>query len=553
MATAKDRIYWATELALKNIVTEGFDDIFVSGRAKHWSHLIEFELIQHKKLQEQLLSDVRKDLLAAYRDQGSKRPNCLVDYKKYQNPKRSGLYAYRHAALLEPKTTLGYLSLTILFAQAIEDQRLPISENRIFSYRFKPDEKTGCIFSDDTSLGYKGFLHEELRQMANDENKILLTADISHFYDSVNLHVLENELRDAASDNDCFLSMRVTCWLDRFLQQTDTGWSRGIPVGNNASRILAEASLIGLDRHLKNKNINFIRFVDDFRIFARDAIEAQKALEILNSKLNAIGLALNDSKVSLKSITDANRDAGKALISGHDVDIAKVDYEDLIPMNYVKSQKTPKVNGEYEAKLAGAYSKYEAGEQLTEQREVKYLIRSILESDNVDKKKRVVDVFEKYLSFSKFICSFCEKDYTEIKLKEHVFEWFKDQILHLPNHAAHALFGMSSHTPELKERAVREILMNDEFRFQLDSFIYREAMILLRTNLSKDDLEDLNRNIINFDGWTKRAIAYCIWRGSRFNQKAKQARLSRISDNNNDAFLKFLSQVRHADFDKIET
>ncbi len=95
--------------------------------------------------------------------------------------------------------------------------------------------------------------------------------------------------------------------------------------------------------------------------------------------------------------------------------------------------------------------------------------------------------------------------------------------------------------------------MNDEFRPRLSSFVYREALILLRTNLSKDDLEDLSRDIVKFDDWTKRAVAYCIWRGGRFNQKAKQTLLSRISDNNNDVFLTFFSQVKHADFDKVKS
>ena len=116
MAGEKDRIYWATEFALKNIIRDGYDDIFVSGRTRHWSNVIELELIQHEKLQQMLLTSVRKDLMQALNDQKSKRPNCLADFIKYQTPKRSGLYAYRHAALLEPKTVLGYNSLVIFMS-----------------------------------------------------------------------------------------------------------------------------------------------------------------------------------------------------------------------------------------------------------------------------------------------------------------------------------------------------------------------------------------------------------------------------------------------------
>lgn len=550
MAQEKEKIYWATELAIKNIVAEGYDDIFTSGRAKHWSNLIEYDLIKNKRLQEKMLTDVRQDLLKALNDQKSDRPNCLVDYKKFQTPKRSGLYAYRHAALLEPKTTLAYLSLAILFAEKIERKRLPISENRIFSYRFTPNGKNDQIFSDNSNLGFKGFRKEEFRQAASEHNQFILTADISHFYDSLNLHVLENELREAAGDDDDFLSKRVTRWLDRFLQKTDAGWSRGIPVGNNASRILAEASLIGLDRRLNNKGINFIRYVDDFKIFTKDAIDAQKALETLNKELSYIGLALNDSKVSLQTISDAKRKTGKALVSGEDVDISIRDYADLIPMNFIKSKKASNGNEEPSSEAVDAYSKYESGEQLTEQKEVKLIIEQILGSEDFQEKKKVIDVLERYLSFAKFVCSYCEKDDTEFKLKKHVFDWFLDNILFLPDHAIHALFGMASHNPELKERAIREILMVGDFRYKLDSFIFREALVLLRTNLSKDDLEDLIRDIMKFDNWTKRAVAFCIWKGNQFSPKVKQLHLLRIAANHNDIFLEFLSQVRNADMEK---
>ena len=159
----------------------------------------------------------------------------------------------------------------------------------------------------------------------------------------------------------------MTHWLDKFLQKTDLGWSRGIIVGNNGSRILAEASLISLDRRLKRQGLNFIRFVGDFRIFTKkDAVEAQKALKILNSELNANGLALNDSKVSVKAISDLGKQKGRAILSGEDVKISGAVYEQKIPMIYSKQKKKADKVKEYEANLMNAYSKYESGKEFTE-------------------------------------------------------------------------------------------------------------------------------------------------------------------------------------------
>lgn len=69
--------------------------------------------------------------------------------------------------------------------------------------------------------------------------------------------------------------------------------SYGLPVGSNASRILAEAALTEVDNYLISKNIDFCRFVDDYRIFAKDAFEAHSSLAILNRRLSQEGLFLN--------------------------------------------------------------------------------------------------------------------------------------------------------------------------------------------------------------------------------------------------------------------
>ena len=64
-----------------------------------------------------------------------------------------------------------------------------------------------------------------------------------------------------------------------------------------------------------------------------------------------------------------------------------------------------------------------SGKEFTEQKEVTYLIRSIIES-NSQKNKRLIDVFHNF-SHSQNISAHIEKDYCEFALKQDVFEWFK--------------------------------------------------------------------------------------------------------------------------------
>jgi len=121
-----------------------------------------------------------------------------------------------------------------------------------------------------------------------------VACDIANFYDRLNLHRLENTLhavRDINKDAVKLVNELLLYWSNRD--------SYGIPVGSNASRILAEASLINIDRYLREKKIKFCRYVDDYRLFAQDASEAHSWLSILVERLSQEGLFLNTSKTSI--------------------------------------------------------------------------------------------------------------------------------------------------------------------------------------------------------------------------------------------------------------
>ena len=72
-------------------------------------------------------------------------------------------------------------------------------------------------------------------------------------------------------------------------------------MGSNASRILAEASLIGVDNYLMSLGVDFIRYVDDYRMFAPDAHKAQYWLTLLIDRLDQEGLMINMSKTKIEA------------------------------------------------------------------------------------------------------------------------------------------------------------------------------------------------------------------------------------------------------------
>jgi hypothetical protein len=83
------------------------------------------------------------------------------------------------------------------------------------------------------------------------------------------------------------------------------GMSYGIPVGPAASRLLGEAVLIDVDNTLLSYGVDFIRYVDDFVIFANSAREAEYGLRILGETLFLNhGLTLQAAKTNVLAASD---------------------------------------------------------------------------------------------------------------------------------------------------------------------------------------------------------------------------------------------------------
>jgi len=75
--------------------------------------------------------------------------------------------------------------------------------------------------------------------------------------------------------------------------------TRGIPQGQSASDVLAKVYLNSVDRNLRAMGYVHVRYVDDFRVFCRDRVQAKKALLDLTGLLRQRGLILQAAKSEL--------------------------------------------------------------------------------------------------------------------------------------------------------------------------------------------------------------------------------------------------------------
>ena len=207
------------------------------------------------------------------------------------------LYSYRKVHWIDPIDLVKYLALSIILFEKIEQAR-PVADAKIVhSHRRSEDgEHVFC-----REYGYKSFREvsgEISREMVG---KWKIVTDISAFFDRIGNHQLENHLRESGCDVKFVTLMREV-----LLQWAGDRRSHGIPVGCDASRIISEAALVAVDRELMNRRIQYVRYVDDFRIFADTRAEAYEHLRILSELLMTEGLYLNHKKTFIAQIVSTD-------------------------------------------------------------------------------------------------------------------------------------------------------------------------------------------------------------------------------------------------------
>jgi hypothetical protein len=273
----------AIELAIDNVRKEGLTDIFPASFEESLLKNDQFRVFLANQIKSRINSNSLSGLKA--------HPISHVLF-----PKKDA-YDFRRAALIQPVDTITFTSLVLMYADIIEKHRIEKRHNVVFSYRFKP--KNGYLF--DPKFNYTSFQSHVMDRQKSKRVKVLVKCDISNFYDRLNLHRLESTLLSLPIDNKL---VKLTNELLLFWANRD---SYSLPIGGNASRILAEASLISVDDYLRSLQVQFCRFVDDFRLFAPDAKTAHAWLTILVERLYLEGLTVNPAKTVIEDVSQKSK------------------------------------------------------------------------------------------------------------------------------------------------------------------------------------------------------------------------------------------------------
>jgi hypothetical protein len=133
----------------------------------------------------------------------------------------------------------------------------------------------------------------------SNDSSIVVAADIESFYERISMPRLRDSL--LACSMDARTVTRIISLLEHW---RCSGGDNGLPIGSNASRILAEAVLIPVDNALTSAGVDFYRFVDDYRLFAPDLQTAQAWLALLADRIEWLGFTLNAQKTAIASAAD---------------------------------------------------------------------------------------------------------------------------------------------------------------------------------------------------------------------------------------------------------
>jgi hypothetical protein len=242
---------------------------------------------------------VELDAVLALKDDVKSRLTSLDLSKCLPSPARRFIVP-KYDLSVRQATQLNLLDSIILTSiihecgSLIEQRRRATSENRVFSYRFKPDND-GWLY--DRNFDWTPFwanCYDNSKQYSH-----ALVLDISDFYNQIYHHTIENQLIQSGLPN------QYTQWIKKLLESLTAKVSRGIPVGPHATHLLAEATLIPVDNSLVSQGVNFCRFVDDFVIFANSEDEARAYLYRFSDTLDKQQrLILNKQKTRLLSSSE---------------------------------------------------------------------------------------------------------------------------------------------------------------------------------------------------------------------------------------------------------
>jgi len=198
------------------------------------------------------------------------------------------------------------------FIDCIIEDFNEVLENNVYSARFDTRNQENTFFINSIEQ-WKKFSFQ-IGSEINEEYPFLVVADITSFYDNINIDILAKQLKHI---NYLYIENEkekkvIYDKIIEILKRILNKWSKnelkvGIPQNKDTSTFLANMFLAEVDKTMINNKYKYYRFNDDIRIICKDKFQAQKALMLLINELNKLHLNLNSSKTAIFDKDDIDK------------------------------------------------------------------------------------------------------------------------------------------------------------------------------------------------------------------------------------------------------
>jgi hypothetical protein len=172
-------------------------------------------------------------------------------------------------------------------AQDIEQKYL--DKDRVFSCRLNTDP-TRLAFLNNQVDGWKQFNLRVYDRCASD--RCVLQFDIKSAYESIKFDSFSNFLHRATNGHPASNAIEG-------LLKTFSGSRGGLPFINDSVFFLGNAYFSEVDNLLRAHNYEFVRFVDDYRVFGNSPADLEAILAEIRPELRAAGFEINEGKLKL--------------------------------------------------------------------------------------------------------------------------------------------------------------------------------------------------------------------------------------------------------------
>lgn len=486
--------------AINNIIYEGCTDVEAFGKP------FELNLLKQEEVKQLVINEIVSELDDILNYNGNFETLKINKISHILIPKKT-FYDFRKCALIDIIDEIKYLSIVLLIANKIEKKR--VSNKIAFSYRYKPN-KNGKLF--DKKYNYSSFKSEYKRISSMKKYKVIVECDISNFYDRLNLHRLNSTLLSIDS-----IDVKISELIDELLLFWANRDSYGLPVGSNASRILAEAFLIEIDNYLLSNDIKFCRFVDDYRFFASDVSEANKILSIFVEILNKHGLSINASKTKMRDIQNYHIDSTKRKKPSKD-GIAEIirGYSGIVPTKFrqLSNSEINRLKEENEEELM----KKLKNDSIISAEDIIKSIKVLIAKEKFETLIFFPDILKKYPQFVPYFSDVMYKNKERISDKDYdvilnkLSEWLNDN--NTPEYILISIVKMFDSNNIKEKKFLFEFFKN----LKRNSGIYIARVVLeqLGYNLSRGELLELKDYYLRADCWEKRQIVNMVLNGLSF-------------------------------------